>query len=57
MSIVWIISFIGWILSFGALVFQIARKKQYISTANSNVSIRDYLVDYKVKLFGRFIRP
>lgn len=26
MSIVWIISFIGWILSFGALVFQIARK-------------------------------
>lgn len=26
MSIVWIISFIEWILSFGALVFQIARK-------------------------------
>lgn len=26
MSIVWIISFIGWILSLGALVFQIDRK-------------------------------
>lgn len=26
MSIVWIISFIGWILSLCALVFQIARK-------------------------------
>lgn len=33
------------------------QKKQYISTANSNVGIRDYLVDYKVKLSGRFIRP
>lgn len=33
------------------------QKKQYTSTSNSNVGIRDYLVDYKVKLSGRFIRP
>ena len=33
------------------------QKKQYTSTANNNVGIRDYLVDYKVKLSGQFIRP
>lgn len=53
MSIVYIVSFIGWILSYGWWVFNIAKKKEFISTGNTYVGICKYYVYNKMIYIGR----